>query len=159
MGNWTKYQLSAANLSRCPRFCQKYFLQQLHLDAVSSTSLLEFGPQETLTGINLSYFRIMEPVIELGVENEIARKILAKERVSDEEFRYAVLFNLTAMTQLLWELSNNRESAPKRMGRVDPPETSAGDGQAGLRGRARRLVPLAAIVAFLVGLGLGFLIP
>lgn len=101
----------------------------------------------------------MEPVMELGVENEIARKILAKEKVSDEEFRYAVLFNLTAMTQLLWELSNNRESVSKKTSHADPPESGAGDGQTGLHSRARRLVPLAAIVAFLAGLGLGFLIP
>jgi hypothetical protein len=101
----------------------------------------------------------LDPVVELNEADEIARRILARQSVSDVEFRYAVMFNLTAMTQLLWELSNNR---------IDPSKKNPGPARTGSRfqgdprrvkDKIMRLVPLAAIAAFIAGLGLGYLIP
>jgi len=55
----------------------------------------------------------LDPVAEFNEADEIARRILTRKTVSDDEFRYVVMFNLTAMTQLLWELSNNQLDRPK----------------------------------------------
>lgn len=100
----------------------------------------------------------MDPVAEFGDANEIARRILSKQRVSDEEFRYAVMFNLTAMTQLLWELSNSEGSSRggKRLGHD---ESDTAKVQTSVKSTALKLAPIAAIVAFLAGLGLGVLMP
>ncbi len=69
------------------------------------------------------------------------------------------MFNLTAMTQLLWELSNSQLDRSKN--NLVP--TRRGSGSQGGASRVKdllmRLVPLAAIAAFLAGLGLGYLIP
>ncbi len=69
------------------------------------------------------------------------------------------MFNLTAMTQLLWEFSNDqRDSSKKNLGltgtRSEIPRVSRG-----VKAKVIGLVPLAATAAFLAGLGLGYLIP
>jgi|SRR6266849_221881 len=101
----------------------------------------------------------LDPVAEFNEADEIARRILTRKSVSDDEFRYAVMFNFTAMTQLLWEISNNQldrsknNLGPTRTG----PESQRGPGR--VKNRAIKLAPLAAIAAFLAGLGLGYWIP
>jgi hypothetical protein len=101
----------------------------------------------------------LEPVVELHEADEIARKILTKQNVSENEFRYVVMFNLAAMTQLLWEFSNALGSSSKNRPRTSQAgsysPTRAGD----IRNRIMKLAPVAALVAFLAGLGLGYLIP
>ena len=101
----------------------------------------------------------MEPVVNLEDADEIVRKILSKQPVSEEEFRYSVLFNLTAMTQLLWELSNNKTSSSKSVGRVEVRASDLEPLQARTRSRVARLAPVAALVAFLAGVGLGYILP
>jgi len=49
--------------------------------------------------------------VELNEADEIARKILTRQSVSEEEFRYVLMFNLTAMPQMLWELSNSQHTS------------------------------------------------
>jgi hypothetical protein len=103
----------------------------------------------------------LDPIVELNQADEIARRILTKQSVSDDEFRYVVMFNLTAMTQLLWELSHAQGGQSKN----EAPATLAGSysrsglGQGHLRSKVTRLVPFAALVAFLAGIGLGYMIP
>jgi len=69
-----------------------------------------------------------------------------------------MMFNLTAMTQLLWELSNSQDSSKNRLGAAETDPNSQ-SGRRRLKSRSMSLVPLAALVAFLAGLGLGYLIP
>jgi hypothetical protein len=100
----------------------------------------------------------MDPAVELNQADEIAGRILTRQSVSENEFRYAVMFNLTAMTQLLWELSNTqRDRSRNDLG----PSRTRPASQRGItvKNRAVRLAPVAAIAAFLAGLGLGYLIP
>ena len=101
----------------------------------------------------------MDPVAGFNEADEISRRILARQSVSNDEFRYVVMFNLTAMTQLLWELSNSQLDHSKN----DLGPTRSGSGSQGgasrVKDRVMRLVPIAAIAAFLAGLGLGYLIP
>jgi hypothetical protein len=100
----------------------------------------------------------LDPVVELNEADEIARRTLSKQSVTEEEFRYVLMFNLAAMTQLLWELSNNQALLSKHKAglAVTGPYSW---GSRGVRNKAMKLVPLAAIAAFLAGLGLGYLIP
>jgi len=104
---------------------------------------------------------LLDPVVELNEADKIARRILTKQSVSDDEFRYFVMFNLTAMTQLLWELSSaqggpSKNEAPSTAGAS---YSQSGLGHGHLRSRVIKLVPFAALVAFLAGLGLGYMIP
>lgn len=101
----------------------------------------------------------LDPVVELNEADEIARRILTRQNVSDTEFRYAVMFNLTAMTQLLWELSNAQQDPSK--GNLAPTlsRSASPRGARRVKDKLVGLVPLAAIAAFLAGLGLGYLIP
>jgi hypothetical protein len=97
----------------------------------------------------------MDPVVEVNEADEIARKILTHQKVSDDEFRYVVMFNLTAMTQLLWELSN---ASKNNLGKTEL-RTGAGTGGGKFKRKMVKLTPLAALVAFLAGVGLGYLLP
>ena len=101
----------------------------------------------------------MDPVVQVNEANEIVRKILAKKSVSDDEFRYAVMFNLTAMTQLLWELSNHQAGQAKSppRGIVEGSESKIGGGR--LKSKAIGLGTIAALAAFLAGIGLGYALP
>ena len=101
----------------------------------------------------------LDPIVELNEADEIARRILTRQSVSDVEFRYAVMFNLTAMTQLLWELSNNQIDRSKNNPRPTRTGSQFERGPGRITDKIIRLVPLAAIAAFLAGLGLGYLIP
>jgi hypothetical protein len=101
----------------------------------------------------------LETAVELDEANEIARRILTKQNVSQDEFRYAVMFNLTAMTQLLWELSNVQGGPSKNKPRTARAGSYAPNGPSDTRKKVIRLVPLAALAAFLAGLGLGYMIP
>ena len=101
----------------------------------------------------------MDPVVELSQADEIARRILSRKSVSDEEFRYVVMFNLTAMTQLLWELSNNQLDRSKNTLGSDLVGSRSRGGPSSVKNKAIRLAPLAAIAAFLAGLGLGYILP
>lgn len=69
------------------------------------------------------------------------------------------MFNLTAMTQLLWELSNTQLDWSKN--NLGPRRIRSGSRSyfGSVKNRAIKLAPLAAIAAFLAGLGLGYLIP
>jgi hypothetical protein len=101
----------------------------------------------------------LDPVVEFDEADEIARRILTRQSVSDDEFRYVAIFNLTVMTQLLWELSSGqRDSSKKNLGptgtRSESPRVSRG-----VKAKIIGLIPLAAVGAFLAGLGLGYLIP
>ncbi len=100
----------------------------------------------------------MDPVVQLSEANEIARKILTHQSVSDDEFRYVVMFNLTAITQLLWELSNTQNTSGKKRGGTQT-ESHIQSGPGGLKNRIVRLAPIAALVAFLAGMGIGYLLP
>jgi hypothetical protein len=96
--------------------------------------------------------------MELNEADGIVRKILSRQSVSEDEFRYAVMFNLTAMTQLLWELSNSQNTHGKKRGAAEKqPHYRSGLG--GLKNRVARLAPIAAIAAFLAGMGIGYLLP
>ena len=97
--------------------------------------------------------------MELNQADEMARRILSRKSVSDEEFRYVVMFNLTAMTQLLWELSNNQLDRSKNNLKPDPAESGSRSGLGRVKNKAIRLAPLAAIAAFVAGLGLGYILP
>jgi hypothetical protein len=101
----------------------------------------------------------LDPVADLNQADEIARRILTGKSVSDEEFRYAVMFNLTAMTQLLWEISNNQHDRSKNS--LGPTRRGSGfqGGTRRVKDKIIKLVPLAAIAAFLAGLGLGYILP
>jgi hypothetical protein len=101
----------------------------------------------------------LDPVVELNEADEIARRILSKQSVSDEEFRYVVMFNLTAMTQLLWELSNTQADTSQNKLRTARTSSDSTSGRSGLKNRVLRLAPLAAIAAFLAGVGLGYVLP
>jgi hypothetical protein len=101
----------------------------------------------------------LDPVAEFNETDEIARRILARKSVSDEEFRYVVMFNLTAMTQLLWELSNHQLDRSKDNPGSDPTGSGSRSGLSRVKKRAIRLAPLAAIAAFLAGLGLDYILP
>ena len=107
----------------------------------------------------LSRLLPLDPVVELSQADEIARRILSRKSVSDEEFRYVVMFNLTAMTQLLWELSNNQLNRSKNNPGSDLSESGSRSGLSRVKSKAIRLAPLAAIAAFLAGLGLGYILP
>src|SRR2546422_11727721 len=102
---------------------------------------------------------LLDHVVELNEADEIARRILTKQSVSDDEFRYAVMFNLTAMTQLLWELSDDRGVPSKKEAPAIMVGSYSRSGLGHLKSRAIKLVPVAALVAFLAGVGLGYLIP
>ena len=96
--------------------------------------------------------------MELNEADGIARKILSRESVSEEEFRYAVMFNLTAMTQLLWELSNGQHASESGPG-AGGTGSNLQSRPRGLRVKFMSLAPLAALAAFLAGVGLGYLLP
>jgi hypothetical protein len=101
----------------------------------------------------------LDPVEEFNEADEIARRILTRNSVSDDEFRYAVMFNLTAMTQLLWEISNSQLDRSKNNPRSDLTRPGSASGLSRVKNKAIRLAPLAAIAAFLAGLGLGYILP
>ena len=101
----------------------------------------------------------MDPVAKFNEADEIARKILAKQSVSEDEFRYVVMFNLTAMTQLLWELSNSQLDQSKSSLRPTRTRSGLQSSLSGVKNKVERIAPIAAIAAFLAGLGLGYLIP
>jgi hypothetical protein len=101
----------------------------------------------------------LDPVVELNQADEISRRILARKSVSDEEFRYVVMFNLTAMTQLLWELSNSQLDRSKANPGSDLTRPGSASGLSRVKNKAIRLAPLAAVAAFLAGLGLGYILP
>src|SRR5260370_20167371 len=106
-----------------------------------------------------SWLLALDPVVEFSEADEIARRILSRQSVSDDEFRYVVMFNLTAMTQLLWEFSNDqRDSSKKNLGPTGTRSEIPRDSR-GVKAKVIGLVPLAATAAFLAGLGLGYLIP
>jgi hypothetical protein len=100
----------------------------------------------------------LDPVVELNEADGIVRKILSRQSVSEDEFRYVVMFNLTAMTQLLWELSNTQDAYGKKRGTAEK-EPRYQSGPMGFKNRAARLAPVAAIAAFLAGMGIGYLLP
>jgi hypothetical protein len=102
---------------------------------------------------------LLDPVVELSEADEITRRILAKQSVSEDEFRYVVMFNLTAMTQLLWELSNSKTDPPNKRIKTTLAGSHSMNGPGEVRKKVTRIVPFAALVAFLAGLGLGYLIP
>jgi len=101
----------------------------------------------------------LDPVVELNQADEIAKKILTRQSVSDEEFRYVVMFNLTAMTQLLWELSNSQVHRSTKSPESDVAGPGSQSGLSHVKNKAIRLAPLAAVAAFLAGLGLGYILP
>jgi len=101
----------------------------------------------------------LDPVAEFNEADEIARRILTRKSFSDDEFRYAVMFNLTAMTQMLWELSDDRGGPSKKEAPATMVRSYSRSGLGHLKSRAIKLVPVAALVAFLAGVGLGYLIP
>jgi hypothetical protein len=101
----------------------------------------------------------LEPVVELDEADQIARRILTKQNVSEDEFRYVVMFNLTAMTQLLWELSNAQGGRSKNKPGTARAGSYSPNGPTDIRTKVMKLVPVAAVAAFLAGLGLGYLIP
>jgi len=100
----------------------------------------------------------MDPAAELNEANEIARKILTHQSVSQDEFRYVMMFNLTAMTQLLWEFSNMQNTSGKNRGAAQT-ESRPQKVPGGLKNRVVRLAPIAAMIAFLAGMGIGYLLP
>jgi hypothetical protein len=91
---------------------------------------------------------------QLEKANEIGRKILSGQTVAEAEYRYMVMFNLTAITQLLWELSsqtNHGYASEKNI------QAQSGVNLRSWTGRFLRiLVPLAGLLA---GIGIGYLIP
>ncbi len=101
----------------------------------------------------------MDPVLELDEAGEIARRILNRQNVSDDEFRWVVMFNLTAMTQLVWELSNTQLDHSKNNLGLTRIRSGSRSYLSTVKSKAIRLAPLAAVGAFLAGLGLGYLIP
>jgi hypothetical protein len=101
----------------------------------------------------------LDPVVELNEADGIVRKILSRQSVSEDEFRYAVMFNLTAMTQLLWELSNSQNNTHGKKSGVAQTEPHSQSDLGGLKNRLARLAPIAAIAAFLAGMGIGYLLP
>jgi hypothetical protein len=101
----------------------------------------------------------MDPVVEVNEADEIARKILTHQKASDDEFRYVVMFNLTAMTQLLWELSNTNVDASKNNLGKTGLGPGSGIGRGNLKRKVIKLTPLAMLVVFLAGVGLGYLLP
>jgi hypothetical protein len=101
----------------------------------------------------------MDPVVEVNEADEVARKILTHQGVSDDEFRYVVMFNLTAMTQLLWELSNTNVDASKNSLGKTGRGPGSGIDERKLKRTVIKLAPFAALVAFLAGVGLGYLLP
>jgi hypothetical protein len=100
----------------------------------------------------------LDPIVELNEADGIVRKILSRQSVSEDEFRYAVMFNLTAMTQLLWELSNTKSVYGKKHGAAEK-EPHSQSGLGGLKNRVARSAPIAAIAAFLAGKRIGYLLP
>lgn len=90
--------------------------------------------------------------------NEITRKFLAGQYISDDDYKFSVMLNLAAMTQLLWELSpEERSTAEKAV-----MNSEVFSGLESLRGSGRwrkRLLRLVVPIAFLAGLGMGYLIP
>jgi len=97
--------------------------------------------------------------VEFNEADEIARRILTRQSVSDDEFRYVVMFNLTAMTQLLWELSSSQRDSSKKNLRPTGTRSENPRVSRGVKAKVIGLIPLAAVSAFLAGLGLGYLIP
>jgi hypothetical protein len=95
-----------------------------------------------------------------GKADEITRRILSGLDVSDAEYRYIVMFNLTAMTQILWELTGPRKQS--NVGRKGPAvdEKLLLKNTGGLRSLGRKILPLlASLMTFLAGMGIGYLIP
>lgn len=95
-----------------------------------------------------------------GKADEITRRILSGQDVSDAEYRYIVMFNLTAMTQILWELTSPKNQS--NVGKKGPAsdENLSFKNSDGLRSLGRKLLPLlASLVTFLAGMGIGYLIP
>ncbi len=91
---------------------------------------------------------------QLEKANEIGRKILSGETVSEAEYRYMVMFNLTAITQLLWELSSQTKHDEARERNIQ--------GQSGMDPKdwtSRFIQVLLPLAGFLAGLGIGYLIP
>lgn len=90
--------------------------------------------------------------------NEITRKFLAGEYISDDDYKFSVMLNLAAMTQILWELSpEERRTAEKVV-----MNSEVFSGMEGPRGPGRwrkRLLRLLVPIAFLAGVGMGYLIP
>jgi len=91
---------------------------------------------------------------QLEKANEIGRKILSGQAVSEAEYRYMVMFNLTAITQLLWEISNQTQRDPSlRKAKGAGPVA----GSRGWIGRLFLLVP--PLIGFMAGFGIGYLVP
>jgi hypothetical protein len=100
------------------------------------------------------YCVIMNSSDQLEKANEIGRKILSGETVSEAEYRYMVMFNLTAITQLLWELSSQTKQSEAHERNIQ--------GQSGMDQKdwTSRFIPvLVPLAGFLAGLGIGYLIP
>lgn len=109
--------------------------------------------------LGIGVFCILDSVVQLGEANEITRKILNRQPVTDEEFRYVLMFNLTAMTQILWELSGfDPERARSILGEMRS-RSGSGSGLGSVKGKIAKLVSLTALAAFLAGLGLGYILP
>ena len=51
---------------------------------------------------------------ELKKADEITAKVLDGSPVTTEEYRYIVLFNLRALTQIMWEISKHLDQASGR---------------------------------------------
>ena len=100
----------------------------------------------------------MDPVVQLGEAEEITRRILTKQSVTEEEFRYVLAFNLTAMTQILWELANNPGNAKNTLEKLGA-ELASGNVIGNTKRRIAKFVSAAAIAAFLAGVGLGYILP
>ncbi len=104
----------------------------------------------------------MEAVDQLEKANKIASRILSGLSVSEDEFRYMAMFNLTAITQILWELNHQGrpETNPHTSLLAGVETRSQRLGESSLWKRGIRLLPLLGPLAgFLAGLGIGYLIP
>jgi hypothetical protein len=92
--------------------------------------------------------------------DEIANRILSGKDVSDAEYRYIVMFNLVAMTQILWELAESKKRSNRERKEPVTSQNPLLRTTGGLRTFGMKLLPLlASLVAFFVGLGIGYVIP